>query len=87
MNSGETRRLRRILRRFAGKKANLIPILQEIQGALGYLPRQAIAEIAHHLRIPEVDVYSVATFYRQFRLNPPGRHTVRVCLGLSLIHI
>jgi NADH-quinone oxidoreductase subunit E len=74
---------RRILRRFSRKRDNLIPILQEVQGKLGYLPRQAMLEIAEFLGIPEMDVYSVVTFYNQFRLNPPGKHSIRVCLGTA----
>ena len=71
----------RLLRRFSRKRDNLIPILQKVQGKLGYLPRQAMLEIAEFLGIPKMDVYSVVTFYNQFRLNPPGKHSVRVCLG------
>ncbi len=73
----------RILKRFGKKKGNLIPILQTVQGKLGYLPRAAMSEIARFLDIPEVDVYGVVTFYNQFRLNPPGKHSVRVCLGTA----
>ena len=75
---------KRVLRRFSRRKRdNLIPILQEVQGKLGYLPRQAMLEIAEFLAIPEMDVYSVVTFYNQFRLNPPGKHSIRVCLGTA----
>jgi len=74
---------RRILSRFSRKKSNLIPILQRVQGGLGYLPREAMLEIARFLDIPEIDVYSVVTFYNQFRLNPPGKHSIRVCLGTA----
>jgi len=74
---------RRILKGFGRKRSNLIPILQDVQGKLGYLPRQAMLEIANYLNMPEIDVYSVVTFYNQFRLNPPGRHSIRVCLGTA----
>jgi len=74
---------RQILKRFGRKRRNLIPILQKVQGRLGYLPREAMLEIAQFLGIPSIDVYSVVTFYNQFRLNPPGRHSVRVCLGTA----
>ena len=40
-------------------------------------------EIAEFLNIPAMDVYGVVTFYNQFRLNPPGKHSVRVCLGTA----
>jgi len=74
---------RRILQGFAKKRGNLIPILQGLQGKLGYLPREAMLEVARFLDIPEMDVYGVVTFYNQFRLNPLGRHSVRVCLGTA----
>ncbi|MDP2919498.1 MAG: NAD(P)H-dependent oxidoreductase subunit E [Dehalococcoidia bacterium] len=74
---------RRVLKGFTKKRANLIPILQAVQRKLGYLPRIAMAEIAIFLDIPSVDVYEVVTFYNQFRLNPPGKHSVRVCLGTA----
>jgi len=72
-----------VLKRFSRKRANLIPILQKVQARLGYLPREAMVEIATHLGIPEIDVYGVVTFYNQFRLNPPGKHSIRVCLGTA----
>lgn len=74
---------RQLLRRVGKEKGNLIPLLQKVQGRLGYLPREAMLEIASFLGIPPMDVYSVATFYNQFRLNPPGRHSIRVCLGTA----
>ncbi len=72
-----------ILAHMGSKKSNLIPVLQEVQAALGYLPPDAMIEVARFLRIPEIDVYSVATFYNQFRLTPPGKHSVRVCMGTA----
>ncbi len=74
---------RRILNRFGRKKGNLIPILQKVQGGLGYLPREAMLEIAQFLDMPGIDVYGVVTFYNQFRLIPPGKHSIRVCLGTA----
>ncbi len=74
---------RKILKRFGRKRGNLIPILQRVQGRLGYLPREAMREIAEFLGIPDIDVYGVVTFYNQFRLTPPGRHSIRVCLGTA----
>jgi NADH-quinone oxidoreductase subunit E len=72
-----------ILRRYSKKKQNLIPILQGVQGKLGYLPREAMVAIANFLDIAAIDVYGVVTFYNQFRLNPPGKHSVKVCLGTA----
>jgi NADH-quinone oxidoreductase subunit E len=72
-----------ILKGFGRKRRNLIPILQKVQGRLGYLPRGAMTMIAEYLNIPDIDVYGVVTFYNQFRLNPPGKHSIRVCLGTA----
>ena len=40
-------------------------------------------KISEFLGIPEIDIYSVVTFYNQFRLNPPGKHSIRVCMGTA----
>ena len=76
-------RTRKIVARLQSAQANLIPILQQIQSELGYLPLEAMLEVALFLNIPEVDVYSVATFYNQFRLTPPGKHSIKVCMGTA----
>ncbi len=61
----------------------LIPILQDVQTRLGYLPRQAILRISQHCSMPIGRVYSVATFYNQFRFRAPGRNHVQVCRGTA----
>jgi NADH-quinone oxidoreductase subunit E len=72
-----------ILSRLGSRRENLIPILQQIQDAFGYLPSHAMVGAARFLNIPEIDVYSVVTFYNQFRLTPPGKHSIRVCMGTA----
>ncbi|MFZ5595987.1 MAG: NADH-quinone oxidoreductase subunit NuoE [Bacillota bacterium] len=64
-------------------RGSLIPVLQKIQGVLGYVPAEAMQEVAGHFGIPAVDVYSIVTFYNQFRLTPPGKHQVKVCMGTA----
>ncbi len=73
----------RVLKRFSRRRENLIPVLQKVQDKLGYLPREAMTLIAAYLNVSEIDVYGVVTFYNQFRRNPPGRHSIRVCLGTA----
>ena len=68
---------------FSKEQSNLIPILQEAQCKIGYLPQEVMEKIAEFLNIPPMDVYSVVTFYNQFRLNPPGKHSIRVCMGTA----
>ena len=76
-------RTRTVLRSLEPRHENLIPLLQRIQAELGYLPQDAMIEAARFLKIPEIDVYSVVTFYNQFRLTPPGKHSIRVCMGTA----
>ena len=73
-----------ILRRHpAARRDSLIPILQEVQGAHGYLSREAILQIGRHLGLSVTKVYGVATFYSQFRFRPPGKFHVEVCRGTA----
>ena len=64
-------------------RSKLIPILQLVQQKLAYLPAEAIHLVADHLDISSSEVYGVATFYNQFRFNPPGKNPVKVCLGTA----
>jgi NADH-quinone oxidoreductase subunit E len=76
-------RLRKILTVFEGKKGALISILQRVQEELGYLPEEALEEIASFLKLPRSQVFSVATFYSHFYLARRGDHLVRVCQGTA----
>ena len=64
-------------------RSKLIPILQLVQQKFAYLPGEAIHLVADHLDISSSEVYGVATFYNQFRFNPPGKNPVKVCLGTA----
>jgi NADH-quinone oxidoreductase E subunit len=61
----------------------LIPILQETQQELGFLSRDAVVRIGHHLNLPASKVFGVATFYNQFRFQPQGRNHIQVCRGTA----
>jgi NADH-quinone oxidoreductase subunit E len=61
----------------------VIPILLGLQEAYGYLPMEALREVTDRTDITPAQVYGVATFYAQFRLEPLGEHMVRVCHGTS----
>jgi NADH-quinone oxidoreductase subunit E len=70
-----------ILTSFTGNKAELIPILQQIQKVFGYLPEDAMSQIADFVKVPECSIYGVATFYAQFKFSPVGRNIIKVCRG------
>lgn len=70
-----------ILKPYKGERSELIPILQRVQEKLGYLPKEAMSQIARFLDVPESTVYGVTTFYPHFKLVPTGRTVIRVCRG------
>ncbi len=57
----------------------LLPILHEIQDALGYIPPETVPQIAKALNLSRAEVHGVISYYHHFRQAPPGRHVVRVC--------
>ena len=77
------KKLDQVLSKFNRDRDNLIPILQEIQQEFGYLPGEAMQGIAEFLRLSGSTVYSVATFYTQFKLVPSGKRVIRVCRGTA----
>lgn len=66
-----------------GDKGHIIPVLQQVQGKLGYVPQIAMEEVAAHFGVPPVDIYGIITFYNQFRLTPPGKNQVKICMGTA----
>ncbi|MBL7223773.1 MAG: NADH-quinone oxidoreductase subunit NuoE [Candidatus Brocadiae bacterium] len=75
--------LKQVLERHTTDKSELIPIIQEAQDAIGYLPEDVLLDVSRHLNVPEAAIYGVATFYAQFYLEPQGRHRIRVCRGTA----
>ena len=72
-----------VLEKYRGQKGTIIPILQAIQEAYGYLPRQALDYAARQLKVPFSRLFGVATFYAQFHLTPRGQNIIRVCQGTA----
>jgi NADH-quinone oxidoreductase subunit E len=75
--------LSEVFSRFTGSGDELIPLLQAVQGRLGYLPEAAMEEVARFAGVPASRVYAVATFYAQFRFTPIGKNHVLVCRGTA----
>ncbi len=66
-----------------GSHESLIPILQDVQEAEGYLSENAIVRIGSFLRMSTTKIYGLATFYDQFRFFPSGKVHLRICNGTS----
>ncbi len=73
-----------IIEKYAPRdKSNLIAILQHVQHADGYITPEAVDRISSHLSISRSQIFGVASFYSQFKFNPPGRHSIKICLGTA----
>ena len=72
-----------ILKEFGKDSAKLIPILQKVQDAYGFLPEDIMRYIANELEISPARVFGVATFFAHFATTPKGKHIVRVCNGTA----
>lgn len=72
-----------IMRAHDGKASAIIAILQGIQEEFRYLPREVFPYMAKRLGISEMRIYSVATFYENFSLEPKGRFVFKVCDGTA----
>ncbi|MBW1773344.1 MAG: NAD(P)H-dependent oxidoreductase subunit E [Deltaproteobacteria bacterium] len=72
-----------ILDSYKDHMGGLIPVLQQVQGILGFLPIPVQHYIALGMGIPSSDVFGVVSFYSFFTMVPRGRHIIRVCLGTA----
>lgn len=72
-----------IIQEKGSEKKNLIPILQAIQHEYNYLPEEALKYLSEKTAITPSEIVSVASFYKQFRMQPAGKHMVKVCVGTA----
>jgi formate dehydrogenase subunit gamma len=62
-----------------GQRGALLPVLHALQAELGHVPQEAIPVLADEFNLSRADVHGVVTFYHDFRREPAGRTTVRIC--------
>lgn len=65
--------------RHVGRRGALLPLLHDIQHAIGHVPDDAVPAIAHALNLSRAEVHGVVTFYHDYRRKPAGRHVVKLC--------
>lgn len=73
----------RIIADYKDKKWPLIPLLEEIQQVIGYIPKGAIPRIASAVGTFPSQVQGVISFYSQLYTEPRGKNIVRVCRGTA----
>jgi NADH-quinone oxidoreductase subunit E len=79
----ETNTVDSLVDKYGAKKEALIPILQDLQSDLNWLPEEVLRAVADKLGVPLMDVYGAASFYRTFSLKPRGKHIITVCVGTA----
>ncbi len=77
------KRVDNILLKYRYQSSSIIQILQDIQAEYNYLPKETLKCIGQRLKMPLSTIYSLATFYTAFSLNPRGKHLCTVCMGTA----
>ena len=72
-----------VIAKYDGVPGKTMPILQEAQAIYGYLPIEVQKIVADKTGIPLEEIYGIASFYAQFKLNPDGEVAIAVCLGTA----
>lgn len=72
-----------VIDQYRERKGALIPLLQQTQNKLGYLSKDTIKYISKRTKVPVTEIYGVATFYTQFRLQPIGENIIKICHGTA----
>ena len=76
-------KVKKVLEKHQHDKSMLVGILQDVQAAIGYLPKEALVAVSRELGVPQSRVYSVATFFKAFSLTQRGRYLISVCMGTA----
>ena len=76
-------KLTAIVERYNSGRSTLVGVLQDVTQAYGYLPEETLREISAAIQVPVSLFYSLATFYKSFRLQPIGKKHVCVCVGTA----
>ncbi|MFD9460153.1 NAD(P)H-dependent oxidoreductase subunit E [Streptomyces sp. NPDC060027] len=71
--------VRRVAAGHRDQRGALLPVLHAVQAELGHVPQEAIPVLADEFNLSRADVHGVVTFYHDFRREPAGRTTVRIC--------
>jgi NADH:ubiquinone oxidoreductase subunit E len=76
-------KLESILKGRSSQPHQLIEVLQDVQESYGYIPEEAMREIAETLGVPLIEVYRTAAFYKAFKLKPSGKYVITICNGTA----
>lgn len=83
MQEKEITEIKSLVQKWKDKEGNLIMILHEVQNHHGYIPRGLSLVLSRELGVPLARIYEVITFYNFFKLYPPAKHNISVCMGTA----
>ncbi|HOK40865.1 MAG TPA: NADH-quinone oxidoreductase subunit NuoE [bacterium] len=83
MNLEATEKINQIINEIGNSKNNLITILQAIQNEFNYISPEIISKIAEKLEMKPTEIFGVVTFYKHFKLTPPGKNIIKICHGTA----
>ncbi len=83
MTERDEKRIDSIIESCGRSEESLIPIMHEIQKEYNYLPEDALYLLSKKLELPVSKLFTVATFYKAFSLNPTGKNKISVCMGTA----
>ncbi len=72
-----------VIEKYKNIRGNMIPLLQHTQELYGYIPHEAFLKLENDTSLKLSEMYGVASFYAQFRLQPVGKHIIKVCHGTA----
>lgn len=72
-----------IINKYRDPSGRILGILEDIQDVYNYLPKEVMVYVSRKLNVPLSSLYSVATFYSFFNLEPVGEHLISVCMGTA----
>ncbi len=79
----DTAAVKSVLDGYGQKEGELVHALQDVQHALGYLPKEAMEMIADSFNLSFAHIYGVASFYAHFYFAPRGKNIIKVCTGTA----
>ena len=79
----DTDKLQPLIERYKNQAGTVIGLLQDIHEELGYLPEEVLRDVSDEIDVPLSTLFSLATFYSSFRLEPIGKHHICTCVGTA----
>ncbi len=83
LTSCQQEKINEIIEKYQRRKSSLIAVLQEIQKEYRYLPEEVLMYVSSEMEVTPAKIFSVATFYENFSLEPKGKYVIKICDGTA----